>query len=127
MKIILSSLSLLLVILNLNAQTIIKPSISKQDAYSLKIDKIEISDFYTTIYFTHIAPNTYTNGGWVRIEPTIYIKETYGDRKYYLIKAEGIPLSPNKFYNSYVGQKITFKLLLKPRVTFWLMVSLDSL
>lgn len=97
--------------IQVHSQTIIRPIIDKQDQNSLKIDKIEITDFNTIIHCTHTAPKQFINGGWVRIEPNIYIKETYGSKKYYLINAEGIPLSPNKFYNSYVGQKKTFKLI----------------
>lgn len=102
---------LLLAIQTLFAQTITNPTIVRQDEYSLNIDKIELSDYSTTIYCTHTAPDTYTNGGWVRIEPGIIIKETFGSRKYKLVKAEGIPLSPNKFEYSYKGQKLTFRLI----------------
>lgn len=92
-------------------QTINNPSIIRQDNYSLSIDKIELTYSSTIIYCTHTAPDTYQNGGWVRLSPEIILKETYGGRKYKLVKAEGIPLSPNKFNYSYKGQKLTFRLL----------------
>lgn len=102
---------------NLIAQTITNPSINSRDEYSLNIDKIELTDYNTIIYCTHTAPDTYTNGGWVRIEPNIILKETYGTRKYKLLKAEGVPLSPNKFTYSYKGQKLSFRLIF-PKVAY---------
>lgn len=93
------------------AQTILKPTITRQDDNSIKIDKIELSDYRTIIYCTHTSSDVYTNGGWVRIEPNIIIKETFGLRKYNLLKAEGIPLSPEKFTYSYQGQTLSFRLI----------------
>jgi len=92
-------------------QIITEPTITRQDAYSLKIDKIELTANNTIIYFTHTAPDTYENGGWVNIDPNITLKETFGIRRYQLIKAEGVPLSPNKFTYSYRGQTLNFRLV----------------
>jgi hypothetical protein len=92
-------------------QSVLNPTIISQDEYSLTIDKIELSYNSTILYCTHTAPDTYENGGWVRIEPGIILKETYGNRKYKLVKAEGVPLSPNKHNYSYEGQKLTFRLI----------------
>lgn len=111
MRKLLIAIAFILTVKQLFAQTITNPSIVRQDEYSLNIDKIELSEYSTTIYCTHTAPDIYTNGGWVRIEPNIILKETYGSRRYKLIKAEGIPLSPNKFNYSYKGQKLTFRLI----------------
>jgi hypothetical protein len=99
------------------SQVILNPPITKQDEYSIKLDKIEITEYNTILYFTHTSAQEYTNGGWVRIEPNITIKETYGLRKYKLIKAEGIPLSPNKFEYSYKGQTLSFRLIF-PKIAY---------
>lgn len=98
-----------------NSQTIINPSINSRDEYSLNIDKIELTEYSTIIYCTHTAPDAYENGGWVSIEPNIILKETYGSRRYKLVKAEGIPLSPNKFTYSFKGQTLSFRLIF-PRI-----------
>ena len=111
MKKITLTVFLFISLTHLFGQTILNPSITKQDEYSLTIDKIELSNNSTIIYCTHTAPDTYENGGWVRVEPGIILKETYGSRKYKLVKAEGVPLSPNKFTYSYKGQKLTFRLV----------------
>lgn len=96
---------------NLISQIIENPTIDNQDEYSLNIDKIEFTDNSTILYCTHTAPDTYKNGGWVRIEPTIYLKESKGSRKYKLLKAEGVPLTPKKFNYSFVGQTLSFRLI----------------
>jgi hypothetical protein len=96
---------------NLTAQTINNPSINRTDETTLTIDKIELTSNNTIIYCTHKAPDRYANGGWVRIEPNIFIKESYGTRRYKLQKAEGVPLSPNKFNYSYSGQTLSFRLI----------------
>ena len=99
------------------SQTITNPSIKSRDEYSLNIDRIELTDYNTIIYCTHTAPSMYVNGGWVTIQPNIFLKETYGSRTYKLLKAEGIPLSPNKFNYSYKGQTLSFKLIFQKIAT----------
>jgi hypothetical protein len=102
---------------NLFSQVINNPIVAKSDESSIKIDKIEITEYNTIMYFTHTSAEEYANGGWVRIEPNITIKETYGIRKYNLIKAEGVPLSPNKFEYSYKGQTLSFRLIF-PKIAY---------
>lgn len=103
--------TLILLVNNLHSQTIYNPSISRTDETTLSIDKVELSNNSTIIYCTHKAPEGYQNGGWVRIEPSIFLKESNGQRRYKLLKAEGIPLSPNKFNYSYSGQTLSFRLI----------------
>ncbi len=107
----LMTMALLIIIQLANAQTITNPSINSRDENSLNIDKIELKENSTILYCTHTSPSTYKNGGWVRIEPNIILKEAYGSRRYRLIKAEGIPLSPEKFTYSYIGQTLSFRLI----------------
>ncbi len=110
-------IAIFVVLQTTNSQIITNPSIISSDNYSLNIDKIELTENYTILYCTHTAPDNYNNGGWIRIEPSIILKETYGTRKYKLLKAEGVPLSPNKFNYSYSGQKLTFRLIF-PKVAY---------
>lgn len=92
------------------SQTIYQPSINRQDQSSFTIDKIENIDNNTVVNFTYTSNDNYVNGGWVMINPNIIIKETSGERKYKLIKSEGMPLSPNKHTFSFNGEKLRFKL-----------------
>ena len=99
------------------SQTIYQPSINRQDQSRFSIDKIENTDNNTIVNFTYISSEDYVNGGWVMINPNIIIKETSGERKYKLIKSEGMPLSPNKHSFSFNGEKLMFsKLLTSPRI-----------
>ena len=94
----------------LRGQIITNPQINSQDENTLTVDKIELNATTTIVYCTHTASDNYKNGGWVQIDPDIILKETDGYRKYKLVKAEGVPLSPGKFNYSYAGQKLTFRL-----------------
>lgn len=112
-------ISLCLILLSLftaaHAQTINSPAINRQDSYNVTIDRVEITYNNTIIYCTHTAPSGITNGGWVRMSPDVVLKATYLPRRYKLIRAEGIPLSPEKFYYSYSGQKLNYRLIF-PRI-----------
>jgi hypothetical protein len=75
---------------------------------STSIDKIEITDKYTILYFTHqlkLAKST-----WVSIEPNAYIYDK-GDYSYKeLIYVSGIEISPSKTYAKKDNEIINFKL-----------------
>lgn len=92
------------------SQTINRPLINSQDSNKFTIDKIENKDNNTIVSFTYTSSDEYINGGWVRINPNIVIKETNSERTYKLIKSEGMPLSPSKHEFSFNGQKLRFKL-----------------
>lgn len=92
------------------SQTIYQPLINRQDQSRFTIDKIENTDKNTIVNFTYTSSDDYVNGGWVMINPNIIIKETSGERKFKLIKSEGMPLSPNKHSFSFNGEKLRFKL-----------------
>jgi hypothetical protein len=92
-------------------QTVYNPSFLSTDEASLTIDKIELGSYNTIIYCTHKSPDYYNKGGWVRIQPEIILKDSYGNRRYKLLKAEGIPLYPDKFNYSYSGQTLSFRLI----------------
>lgn len=89
----------------------------KRSNNAILINKIEVNDNATIIYLTHTAPSEYINGGWVSIDPNVFLRENSSGRKLKLIKAEGIPLSPDKFQYSSAGQKLSFRLYF-PRIEF---------
>jgi hypothetical protein len=111
MKNLLTCLVVILLTINIgNAQTVYTPDFDRKDESNITLDKIEKTTTYTILYFTHTASESYQNGGWVNIRPTTFLKETYGTRKYKLIKAEGVPYSPAQHNYSYKGQKLSFRL-----------------
>ena len=68
---------------------------------SIKVAKVKRTENYTIITFCHFAGKKYVNGGWVTISPNTYIRKSGTAEKLVLVKAEGIPLSPQKhFYKS---------------------------
>ena len=92
------------------AQRIDNPTYLKRDQASIQLDRIDLTSTNTILYLTYTSPSKYTNGGWVNIRPEIYLQDTYGSQQLKLIRAEGVPLAPNKHNFSYAGEKIYFKL-----------------
>ena len=93
------------------AQVTIKPRVDRLDEYSLRIDKIELTENNTIVYCTHTAPFLYEKGGWVNIRPGTYLRDRATRKKYKLISAIGIPLSPSKHFYSAQGQTLSFRLV----------------
>ena len=107
-----TSLFLFLFILgNVFAQITIKPEIDRQDEFSLIIEEVELTDDFTIVYCKHVASIIYDKGGWVNIRPGTYLMDRETDKKYKLISAKGIPVSPRKHYYRTKGQSLTFSLL----------------
>ena len=68
------------------------PSINYSNDKSLYVKAVELSDEYTTIYFTL----SYSKGGWYQIAKDTYIQEAGKKEKMYLIDFENITINPNK-------------------------------
>ena len=64
----------------------------------LRLKGIELSDEYTRIDFLYRSSSVYTNGGWINIKSTSYIRPVGSDQKFGLIATEGIPIAPQKHY-----------------------------
>ena len=75
------------------AQTIVSPTYSKRDDFSLRIDEIERNDDYTIIKGIY---KDYFLDGQVWISETTYLKDCKSGRKYRIIRSEGLPLGPEK-------------------------------
>jgi len=58
--------------------------------------------------FTAFSSKEYSSVPWVNINSNAYIIQN--GIKYYLKKAEGIPLSPNMHYFSNINERLSFKL-----------------
>jgi len=104
-------IALLLINLVCKAQSIYYPIVEQQDAESVIIEKVEFTENNTIIYLKHYADNEYANGGWVSISKDTYIKIKGHSTKLKLIKANGIPISPEKHQYSNKGDELTFELI----------------
>jgi hypothetical protein len=80
----------------------------KRNSENVQIDNITKSAEYTVIQFTAFPGKEYSSGWWVNFNSNSYIEQN--GKKYYLKKAEGIPLSPNKHYFSNSNETLSFKL-----------------
>ena len=89
-------------------RVIFSPHYLSKEVEEIEISKIETTNEYTIVSFVYKAPSKFGNEGWIRLSKDIYLKETNGDRKYYLLKAIGIPLAPDKYYTKELGSIIYF-------------------
>lgn len=100
----------------------------KRNSKSVQIDNITKTAEYTVIQFTTFPSKEYSSGWWVNFNSNAYIEQN--GIKYYLKKAEGIPLSPNKHYFSNINESLSFKLFFDKSVnlnaTFDLIEIYDS-
>lgn len=91
-----------------HAQTIISPRIDR--AGNLDIDKIERTDQHTILYATYTASDRYAAGGWVNMSGSTYLLDRWRNKKYYILRAQGIPMKPERHYFDYAGQSLSFRL-----------------
>ena len=70
----------------------------KQQAEKLNILRVQIWPQYTKVDFGYVAKNHYIRGGWVHIYNNTFIRDIKTGKKYSFIKAENIPLAPQKHY-----------------------------
>jgi hypothetical protein len=92
------------------SQTIESPKIDRQDNDNIGILEIKKTSSNTIIHFIYQSDNKYIDGGWANINPSIKIKDSDGYKSYDLIRAEGIPLSPEKKQSDFAGQWFSFRL-----------------
>lgn len=72
---------------------------------NLSLDKIEITSNETILYLTHAVLTE-----WVNIRKDVCIQSLDGTEKYSFIKAEGIPVAPEKYYFDKTTPYLKFKL-----------------
>jgi hypothetical protein len=88
---------------------------NKSSAYgNTSIDKIEVTDNYTIIYFTDQLK--YANSTWVSIDPKTYILDKGNNTYKDLLYVSGIEISPSKTYAKKDNEIIKFKLYF-PRIS----------
>jgi len=102
--------------------TTIRPYVQQQSQEYVAINKIELTDDYTIVYFTYqtpkrrpsvldfLSPNNQNSNGEsiIQIDPKSRLYEPQNvNKKFRFIKADGIPISPQKLA-VYPGDKIQF-------------------
>jgi hypothetical protein len=76
-----------------------------------RIKCIEATEEYTRIDFIIRSSMIYINGGWIQMDRNAYIEDVQTGTRYGLIKAEGIPIAPEKYYFSRQGEFHTYTLI----------------
>ena len=95
----------------INAQIITyNPKVESQVSPSLSIQKVNIKDSVTEISFLYI--DNFSNGkGNIYIDPQIKVMAVGGRRIFKFLRAENIPVLPNKRELKTKGEEIAFKLI----------------
>lgn len=91
------------------------PTYGSKTSDNTSIVDITITPENIVIHIINKSSNDYENGGWININSNVAIKNSDETKLYKLIKAEGIPLSPNKKDSDFKGQYHSFRLFF-PRI-----------
>lgn len=51
---------------------------------------------FTKVDFGYTTTNKYINGGWIKMAPDTYIEDILTKKRYKMVSASGITISPNK-------------------------------
>lgn len=111
MKLLTTLAIFLILTINGQSQTISNPSIDRKDNDNIGILEIKKTSSNTIIHFIYQSDEKYIDGGWANINSDIKIKDSDGFKSYNLIRAEGIPISPEKKQSDFAGQWFSFRLI----------------
>lgn len=89
-------------------RTINYPVVLSRSVKYCVIHKIELNDSYTKIFFYYRTP--YSIGSWINFNSSTTLQDLNNNKVYYVIDAEGIPLSPGKYEFSTIGEGVSFSL-----------------
>lgn len=76
-----------------------------------RVKSIEATEEYTRIDFIYRSSMIYINGGWIQMAQGAYIQPVGSKKRYGLIKAIGIPITPQKHYFTRQGEFHTYTLI----------------
>jgi hypothetical protein len=102
--------TIILLSLNLTAQTYMQPPFTGQSTSAVQIGKVQITKTHTIVHMSCTAPDEFVYGGWACFTNSAFLEDVKTKKKYKLIKSRGIPKCPNQFNFSKPGQTIRFKL-----------------
>ncbi len=89
----LSILIFLLTVVTSSSQKVINnPVYGYSTTGNIKIERIELTDTSTTLFFKL----TYLPGGWIKFDSTIYLQESGGSKRFNMIGSKGMEVGFNK-------------------------------
>ena len=74
------------------AQIVENPVFDRTDVPAFRVDKVEITPDTTFVYCTYQAET----GSWANISPNTYLRDMKTNKKYPLLKCDGLPFDPLK-------------------------------
>lgn len=96
-----------------NSRIINNPSVNRTTSQSTRIKKITLSPEYTSVEIVTNNQTSATDGfQWCTLDKGTHIR--VNGTLYYMTRAEGINIAPEKTYFSYLGQELTFTLFFPP-------------
>jgi biopolymer transport protein ExbD len=90
-----------------NGFTIISNQFDRSSYGTTRIDKVEVTDYYTVIYLTETL---YSKNNWVSIDPGAYILDKSDYTRKSLLSVKNITFSPAKTYAQRDNDVIKFQL-----------------
>jgi len=72
----------------------------------------------------YYARPEFVHGGWVSIQPEIYIRQSDTDETLPMIQAENIPVSPQKHHFKHHLESLSFQLIFPPIPKHWKKIDL---
>lgn len=91
-------------------EIIYKPLVKFYNSEKLFIRSLIRDNELLRIDFVHFADPKYINGGWVRIEPGTFVRPVGTSLRLEMVKAEGVPIAPNKHYYKSKQDKLFYSL-----------------
>jgi tetratricopeptide (TPR) repeat protein len=95
------------------AQIIDLPVVNAKSHKTLVIDKIEKNPAQTVFYLS-VTNEIESGDAWFCADKQIYLKESKGDRMYFMEQSQGIPNCPESHKFTKVGEILEFKLIFPP-------------
>lgn len=90
------------------------PKVDRQDVDNCTITKIETNTYATTVYFKYTSEGKYTNGGWACAEKDFFLEDTQTGKRFKMLKANNIPICPDKHEFTGIGQELNFSIDFEP-------------
>lgn len=87
------------------------PSYEGQTYGNPTILRVVLSEEYTKIDFSYVAPWIYIRGGWIRIAPHTFIQVHGSEKKYKLKEAVNIPIAPEILHFDSTQDWLVFSLI----------------
>lgn len=94
------------------AQT--NPKVEKQDIDNCIITKIETNLYNTIVYFKYPADQITNSGGWVCAGPNFFIEDANTGKRFEMIKANNIPICPEKHEFTNGEKPLEFNVVFEP-------------